>query len=331
MEAAGDARISPRKSSLDLRAYASSERSGFVSCTSSRLACRWAPAAWVFYGDFEQTLVRHAEQRLADHGLRIRGLGEESELARPVRRLDARAAVELAQHVAHVHVDRAGAEEQLLRRSRGSCARRRRGARPRARGASGPRRRRRRPARRPSRAADRLAERGDLARGLGGQRARAELARGAVGVAEALERRARARPPPRARRRRAARSRRARTGGRGRVEARRRVRAARRRVRRRRRAAPSRRSRAPARRARRGGRSSTRSASAPRRRRARPARSPPRARKPRAQRRPQTRSGGPRCPPSASSSERQRSRAPRRRRPRRRRRGPGRPSCRPTC
>ena len=51
------------------------------------------------------------------------------------------------------------------------------------------RRRRRRPRRAAEPLRDRLAERGDLARRLGGQRPGAELARGPVGVAEALERR----------------------------------------------------------------------------------------------------------------------------------------------
>ena len=62
---------------------------------------------------------------------RARALGrlhEQPELARARRRLDARAAAELGEDVAHVHVDRARAEEQLARRSRGSCARRRAGA-----------------------------------------------------------------------------------------------------------------------------------------------------------------------------------------------------------
>ena len=78
-------------------------------------------------------------------------------------------------------------------------------------------------ARTPSRAADRLAEpRDHLARGVGGERPRAELARDAVGAAEVLQRQRRARPRRRARRPRAARSARARTACRGRGAARRR-------------------------------------------------------------------------------------------------------------
>jgi hypothetical protein len=46
--------------------------------------------------------------------VRIAGLGpEQAQLARPPRRVGARAAVELAQEVADVHVDRARAHEQL--------------------------------------------------------------------------------------------------------------------------------------------------------------------------------------------------------------------------
>ena len=120
-------------------------------------------------------------------------------------RLDARAAVELAQDVAHVHVDRARAEEEVAARSRGSSARRRRAARPRARGATARRRRRRpRPAR-PSRAATDSPSAATSFAAVRGQRPGAELARAAVGVGRAAPAPARARRPRRARRRRAAR------------------------------------------------------------------------------------------------------------------------------
>ena len=62
----------------------------------------------------------------ADATARAASLDQQAELAGAVGGLDARAAVELAQDVADVHVDGARAEEELLRRSRGWCARRRR-------------------------------------------------------------------------------------------------------------------------------------------------------------------------------------------------------------
>ena len=57
-----------------------------------------------------------------------RRLDEQPELGRARRRLGAGAAAELGQDVAHVHVDGARAEDELARRSRGSCGRRRPGA-----------------------------------------------------------------------------------------------------------------------------------------------------------------------------------------------------------
>ena len=138
-----------------------------------------------------------------------RSARQQPQLAGTVGRLHARAAAELAQDVAHVHVDRAAAEEQRLRDLAGSCARRRPSARPRARAATTLRRRRPRP-RAPEPAGDRLAQGRDLARRLGRQRARAELAGRAVGDRRAARARlALARSPP-ARRPRAARSARAR-------------------------------------------------------------------------------------------------------------------------
>ena len=121
--------------------------------------------------------LRRAQGARAGRG----GLADEPELVRAVGGLHARLAVELAQDVADVHVDRARAEEELL----GDVAvRAPDGDQPHdLELAAG------QPALAARAAAHRLAERGDLVRRLGGQRAGAELARAAVGAAQALERR----------------------------------------------------------------------------------------------------------------------------------------------
>src|SRR3954451_3338107 len=115
-------------------------------------------------------------------------LRQQVQLARPVSRLDARAAVELTKDLPHVHVDRAGAQAELLRHLAVGAPDRDEPdnlelapAQARAVGVGG--------GARPEPAAHRLAERRDLARGRGRERPGAELAGGAVGVAEAIERR----------------------------------------------------------------------------------------------------------------------------------------------